>query len=90
MKHIRTAIIGTGFMGRVHLEALRCTEGIEIGAVVGREAQSAHKIARGTGLCLETQHFPDSPNHPTFPSTELQRGRARRSTTIFKFSVGAL
>jgi hypothetical protein len=47
MKKIRTAIIGTGFMGRVHLQALRRTEGIEIAAMVGREAESAQKIARG-------------------------------------------
>ncbi len=37
-------------------------------------------------LCLETQHFPDSPNHPGFPTTELKPGQAFRSTTIFRFS----
>ena len=42
---------------------------------------------RYSGLCLETQHFPDSPNHPTFPSTELRPGCVRRSTTILEFSV---
>jgi aldose 1-epimerase len=42
---------------------------------------------RRTGLCLETQHFPDSPNHPNFPSTELRPGQMGRSTTIFEFSV---
>jgi aldose 1-epimerase len=42
---------------------------------------------RHAGLCLETQHFPDSPNHPSFPTTELRPGRVRRSTTIFEFSV---
>src|ERR1700739_1554495 len=42
---------------------------------------------RHTGLCLQTQHFPDSPNHPGFPSTELQRGLVGRSTTFFDFSV---
>jgi aldose 1-epimerase len=42
---------------------------------------------RHTGLCLETQHFPDSPHHPSFPSTELRPGYVRRSTTIFEFSV---
>jgi aldose 1-epimerase len=42
---------------------------------------------RHAGLCLETQHFPDSPNQPSFPSTELLPGRVRRSTTIFDFSV---
>jgi aldose 1-epimerase len=37
-----------------------------------------------SALCLETQHFPDSPNHPNFPSTILQRGKTYRSTTIFR------
>ncbi|HEY8176654.1 MAG TPA: aldose epimerase family protein [Gemmatimonadaceae bacterium] len=40
-----------------------------------------------TGLCLETQHFPDSPNHPTFPSTILRPGETYRSRTTFAFSV---
>jgi aldose 1-epimerase len=40
-----------------------------------------------TGLCLETQHFPDSPNQPKFPSTELNPGDTYTSQTIYKFSV---
>ena len=40
-----------------------------------------------TGLCLETQHFPDSPNHPSFPSTELRPSAPFASTTVFAFSV---
>lgn len=36
-------------------------------------------------FCLETQHFPDSPNHPTFPSTRLDPGDTFRSTTIYRF-----
>ena len=39
------------------------------------------------GLCLETQHFPDSPNHPEFPSTILRPGETCRSVTIFRFSA---
>ena len=42
---------------------------------------------RRYAFCLETQHFPDSPNHPTFPSTELKPGQKYSSTTIFKFST---
>jgi len=38
------------------------------------------------GLCLETQHFPDSPNQPAFPSTVLEPGAEFRSTTIYAFS----
>ncbi|HEV2115730.1 MAG TPA: aldose epimerase family protein [Terriglobales bacterium] len=40
-----------------------------------------------SGFCLETQHFPDSPNQPKFPSTELKAGRWFRSTTTYKFST---
>ena len=39
------------------------------------------------GLCLETQHFPDSPNRPSFPSTVLRKGHTFRSNTIYKFST---
>lgn len=39
------------------------------------------------GFCLETQHFPDSPNQPSFPSSVLKAGQKYQGTTIFKFSV---
>ena len=39
------------------------------------------------GFCLETQHFPDSPNKPQFPSTVLRKGGRFNSTTIYKFSA---
>jgi aldose 1-epimerase len=38
-------------------------------------------------LCLETQHFPDSPNHPDFPSTELKPGERYHTVTIYSFST---
>ena len=40
-----------------------------------------------SAFCFETQHFPDSPNQPQFPSTELKPGETFRSTTVFKFSA---
>ena len=39
------------------------------------------------GFCLETQHFPDSPNHPGFPSTVLNPGQTFSSETIYRFSI---
>ena len=39
------------------------------------------------GFCLETQHFPDSPNQPNFPSTVLRPGEQYNQTTVFKFST---
>ena len=49
--------------------------------------QSGRKYESCYGFCLETEHFPDSPNEPEFPSTVLRPGEKFHSTTIFKFSV---
>jgi aldose 1-epimerase len=43
---------------------------------------------RRSALCLETQHYPDSPNHPSFPSTELKPGAVYHTTTVYRFSTG--
>ena len=42
---------------------------------------------RRSGLCLESQHYPDSPNKPAFPSTILRKGSKYQTTTIYKFSA---
>ena len=42
---------------------------------------------RRAAFCMETQHFPDSPNHPKFPSTELKPGEHFQSTTVYRFSA---
>ncbi|MDH6701791.1 aldose epimerase family protein [Streptomyces griseoviridis] len=42
---------------------------------------------QGDALCLETQHFPDSPNQPSFPSTVLRPGRTYRTTTVHTFGA---
>jgi aldose 1-epimerase len=42
---------------------------------------------RRAGFCLETQHYPDSPNHANFPTTVLKPGQQYKSTTVFKFSA---
>ena len=47
---------------------------------------SGHTYRQGAGYTFETQHFPDSPNHPDFPSTVLNAGKTFTSTTIFQFS----
>ncbi len=49
--------------------------------------KSGKKYERRYGMCFETQHYPDSPNHPNFPNTVLQPGDTLKSTTIYKFSV---
>jgi aldose 1-epimerase len=54
------------------------------GSMVGK---GGHVYGSRTGFCLETQHFPDSPNRPNFPSTVLRPGEHYRSTTVFRFGV---
>lgn len=54
------------------------------GTLVGKQG---HAYRKRDGFCLETQHFPDSPNHPDFPSTILRPGTTFRSQTVFKFSA---
>jgi aldose 1-epimerase len=50
-------------------------------------ARTCGKYARRGGLCLETQHYPDSPNHADFPSTVVRVGETLRSTTVFRFGL---
>ncbi|MHB8303985.1 MAG: Gfo/Idh/MocA family protein [Acidobacteriaceae bacterium] len=50
MGPIKTAIFGTGFMGRVHLEALRRVQGVEVVAIAGRELESAQRLGAGFGV----------------------------------------
>jgi aldose 1-epimerase len=76
--------------GRV-LEVLTTEPGVQFysgnfldGSAYGKGGQ-AHN--HRTGFCLETQHFPDSPNHKNFPSTVLRTGQTYRSSTIFRFST---
>ena len=51
------------------------------------KGKGGHVYAYRSGLCLETQHFPDSPNHENFPSTILQPGKSYDSQTVFTFSA---
>jgi aldose 1-epimerase len=54
------------------------------GTLVGT---SGHMYRQGDGFALETQHFPDSPNHANFPSTVLRPGQVYRTQTIYDFST---
>lgn len=54
------------------------------GTLVGKGGK---KYLKNFGFCLETQHFPDSPNKPQFPSTVLRPGEVYRSTTVHRFTA---
>ena len=49
--------------------------------------RSGTPILKHAGLCLETQHYPDSPNQPHFPTTTLHPDQEYRETTVYKFSI---
>ena len=73
------------------LEVLTTEPGVQL--YTGNFMKGANRIKQGlrdehrSGFCLETQHFPDSPNQPHFPSTILKAGDTFISTTIFRFST---
>jgi aldose 1-epimerase len=76
--------------GRV-LEILTTEPGVQLytgnflsGAVMGKDRRL---YRQGDGIALETQHFPDSPNHPEFPSTILEAGHVWSSMTVYRFST---
>lgn len=54
------------------------------GAFTGKHG---HVYPHRSGFCLETQHFPDSPNQPAFPSVVLRPGETLRSTTVYRFRI---
>lgn len=54
------------------------------GSLVGKMKRA---YVKHSGLCLETQHFPDSPNQPAFPSTVLRPGERYQQTTVWRFSA---
>ena len=76
--------------GRV-MEVLTTEPGIQLytgnyldGTLVGAAGRT---YRQGDGLCLETQHFPDGPNRPEFPSTRLEPDEVFRSSTIYRFQI---
>ncbi len=73
------------------LEVLTTEPGVQLytgnwldGSLVGK---SGRAYPRWGGFCLETQHYPDSPNQPSFPSVILNPGQTYRSTTAFRLNI---
>ncbi len=54
------------------------------GSITGK---NGHVYNKRNGFCLETQHYPDSPNHPAFPTTTLKPGETYTSQTVYTFST---
>jgi aldose 1-epimerase len=60
--------------------------GNQLDGIAGR---GGRRYGRRSGFCLETQHFPDSPNQPGFPSTVLRPGERYQTRTVFAFGIEA-
>ena len=73
------------------LEAFTTQPGVQLytGNFVDEDAapfgKNERRVPRYGGFCLETQHFPSSPNFPEFPSTLLGPGEEYRQTTVYRF-----
>jgi aldose 1-epimerase len=76
--------------GRV-LEILTTEPGLQFYSGNGLDGRDSGKSGKAyefrTAFCLEPQHFPDSPNYPEFPSTELNPGEMHHSITIYRFTT---
>ena len=71
MKRLKTAVVGTGFMGRVHLEALRRVEHVEVIAVVGRTAESARKLADAYDIPLAMESYAELLKNPELDAVHI-------------------
>jgi aldose 1-epimerase len=75
--------------GRV-MEVLTTEPGVQFytgNHLSGLTGKGGKAYGKRAGFCLETQHYPDSPNKPEFPSTLLKPGQTYRTTTVYKFSA---
>ena len=72
-----------------YLEIHTTEPGVQVytGFSLNGKGKNQMELGPYSGVALETQHFPDSPNHAEFPSTLLLPGQTFRSTTLFKFSA---
>lgn len=90
-KSPESAAVVKGDISGITMEILTTEPGLQFYG--GNFMQSMHTLKSGakddhrTALCLETQHFPDSPNQPAFPTTVLNAGATYKSSTVFKFTT---
>jgi aldose 1-epimerase len=90
---VQTAGIAIGDKTGIQMKVITDQPGMQL--YTGNWMKGENNIKYGLkdnhreAFCLETQHYPDSPNHHEFPSTVLNPGEVFRSTTIYKFSINS-
>ena len=73
------------------MEVLTTEPGVQVytgNVLSGERGKAGATYGRHAGVCLECQHYPDSPNRPAFPSTVLRPGQTYRQTTVYRFTAG--
>jgi aldose 1-epimerase len=89
-KGFRSAALVTGDLSGITMEVLTDEPGMQLYSANHLSGENRIKYGlidgRREAFCLETQHFPDSPNQPQFPTTVLKPGEVFRSKTVYKFS----
>ncbi len=83
---VQAARVEEPVSGRV-LEILTTEPGIQFYSGNALDRANGGKYGRGEGFALETQHFPDSPNQPGFPSTVLRPGQVYETATVYRLSA---
>jgi len=86
MKRIKTAIFGTGFMGRVHLEAVRRLEFVEVAAIAGRNAEAAERLGTGFSVPKITTDYREILRDPAIDAVHICTPNAQH----FPMAKGAL
>lgn len=88
-KMVKAAILSEETSGRM-VEVSTTEPGLQIYSgyyIPEFKGPDGIKFGRYSGVALETQHYPDSPNHPEFPSTLLNAGETYRSRTVYRFGL---
>jgi aldose 1-epimerase len=89
---LRKAVTVTSPKTGIAMEVLTEEPGIQFYSgnfLTGKDQDGKGKVKYGhrSAFCLETQHFPDAPNHPSFPATVLRPGKEYKTVTAYRFSV---
>lgn len=89
-KGMKKAAIAIGDKSGIRMEVYTEEPGLQFYSGNFMQSKNTMRVGKDdfrTAFCLETQHFPDSPNQPSFPSTVLRPGETYSTTSVYKFSV---
>ncbi len=89
-KGMKKAAVAVGDKSGIRMEVYTEEPGLQFYSGNFMQSKNSMRVGKDdfrTAFCLETQHFPDSPNQPEFPTTVLRPGETYHTTSVYKFSV---